>query len=180
MGKYIIEIPEDMIVGREIPKLAIKTQLGNMKPFALDTGIMLMPYDDAEQRGAEKAWKLARWCFKDASDLDLERAFPFEWNHGGYERIADMPYLQAAKKYEAWQKQSEEDDEIKVGDEVRSKADPSKIRIVTNVTKVGDRIQFDCMKPDGVVGWFSSTKNFEKTGRYFPEVAELLKKMEGE
>lgn len=112
MGKYIIEIPDDMIVSRELPTLAIKARFGNMRQFALDTGLKLMPYDDAEQRGADKAWELARWCFKDASDSDLERAFPFEWNHGGYRRIADMPYIQAAGRYEAWQKQKEENAEI--------------------------------------------------------------------
>lgn len=121
MGKYIIEIPDDMIVSRELPTLAIKAQFGNMRQFALDTGLKLMPYD--------------------------------------------------------WVKQGEE---IKVGDEVRSRIDRSKICVVTNIMKVGENTQFNCLRNDGKTDWFSSTKNFEKTGRHFPEIAELLKKMEGE
>lgn len=185
MQKYIINVPDDMIVSRELPTLAIKARFGNMRQFALDTGLKLTPYDDdAERRSAEKAWELARWCFKDASDSDLERAFPFEWNHGGYRRIADMPYIQAAGRYETWQKQSKEDDGIKVGDEVKffceSEDRPPIIMVVTKVYWEAGKIHIDGMNAKGEQYAGKLYTNWLKTGRYFPEVTKLLGRMREE
>lgn len=47
MSKYIIDIPDDMIVSRTLPTLAIKGQLGAMT-FAIDTGIKLTPYKEMD------------------------------------------------------------------------------------------------------------------------------------
>ena len=66
------------------------------------------------------------------------------------------------------QYEQEHDSEIKVGDEV----DDGDIGIVTRVFNNG----FYVMWPDGTSG-FHDRKGFRKTGRHFPEIAEVIKKM---
>lgn len=186
MGKYIIEIEDDSFIRYECFPGEEKLYIAKgFKSLVFDQNGLdkLTPYDEsaAELRGAEKAWKMAQRIAQlpmwgGMSGAELLECFGRE--SSAY--IIDMPYAEVAKKYELWQKKKTVDDEIKVGDEVRIKTDPSKICIVTNVTKVDDRIHFSCMEPDGLVDWFSSATYFEKTGRHFPEVAKLLKKIGGD
>ena len=180
MSKYIIEIDDEPFIRYECFPGEEKLYIAKgFKSLVFDENGLekLTPYEDHADE-AEKAWALARWAFSEADNDDLEKAFPHEWNNGGFRAIMSLSYDEAREKYELWQKkQKTADDEIKVGDEVRIKTDPSKICIITNVTKVDDRRHYSCMKLDGLVDWFSSARNFEKTGRHFPEVAELLKKI---
>ena len=187
MRKYIIEIEDDPFMRYECfpgeEKLYIAKGFKSLV-FNQNDLDKLTPYNEsaAEQRGAEKAWTLAQKIVKSPvfggmSSPELLECFGKE----KHTSVIAMPYTKVAERYELWQKeQGTADDEVKVGDEVRIKTDHSKICIVTNVMKVDDRIHFSCMEPNGLVDWFSSATYFEKTGRHFPEVAELMKKIGGD
>ena len=176
MSKYIIEIND---IGIEDIKDGEKYHRVTRVPwwYISETNLNRLDlYNEtesaAEQRGAEKAWELAKKI-----SIMPDEAKKEVWGTDKYNTInLGYSYAEAAAKYETWVKENE----IKVGDEVRIKSDPSKTRIITNVTKMGDGIYFSGMKPDGVVDRFLGMGNFEKTGRHFPEVAELLKKIGGE
>lgn len=173
MGKkYIIELEDEPFEDIDANRL---WRVKGFKSLVFDKNGLdkLTLYDDAEQRGAEKAWKLARWCFKDASDSYLEMAFPFEWNHGGYRRIADMPYIQAAGRYETWMKRNE----INVGDEVKLvKSNEKAVVVKTEIDAIHGLSKYD----EKLVQAYWLKSEVAKTGRHFPEVAELLKKIGGE
>lgn len=83
-----------------------------------------------------------------------------------------MDYRDYKSKYEAWQKQK---DEIKVGDEVNPINDTWR-GVVVNV----DNGDLTIMGSRGISSNGYESKYFSKTGRHFPEVAELLRKMRGE
>lgn len=182
MSKYIIEIND---IGIEDVKDGEKYHRVTRVPwwYISETNLNRLDlYNEtesaAEQRGAEKAWELAQKIRLSENSggmslLELNECFGTCAIH----EIFSNSYSEVAQMYEAWVKQ---DEEIKVGDEVRSRINRSKICVVTNIMKVGENTQFNCLQNDGKTDWFSSTKNFEKTGRHFPEIVELLKKMEGE
>lgn len=122
----------------------------------------------AKQEGAEEAWELARWAFSEASDSDLADAFPYEWDNGGYNRIMKLSFADAKAKYDAW---IASDNCIKVGDEV--KVD----NICGVVTRVSDG--YIALISDEGFTYIRPKEEATLTGRHFPEVTELLKRMGG-
>lgn len=176
MGKYIIDIPDDMIVSRELPTLAIKAQFGNMRPFALDTGLKLTPYDDAEQRGAEKAWDLAQKIrLSEISGgmplVELDKCFGTSSTH----EIFSNSYSEVAQMYEAWMNQKK-DDEIKVGDEV---TDEYSTAVVLGTHGQRVVLFFNSGINSGIVQE-TYKKNWKKTGRHSPELVEALERLKEE
>ena len=77
--------------------------------------------DEAYQRGLEDAWEAARKLFSSMADSDIEKAFPIEWNNGGFEALMNLQPQEAIAKLKAYEEHK--DDSIKVGDEVATKTD---------------------------------------------------------
>lgn len=73
-----------------------------------------------------------------------------------------------------------EKDEIHVGDEVEYKCCDETVRYV--VTEIVDEIAYGFKYPcnDVDVGEYCDVNELTKTGRSFPEITELLRKMNGE
>lgn len=128
-----------------------------------------VPTQDAYNDGLRDAWECARKIVTmDWSIMDDKCGIDFKYYcftaYSASEAIAKI------KEYEEQQKQA--DDEIKVGDEV-----------IGGRKKKGyvTRIDSDCVYViyhDGTVGY--STKTFyTKTGRHFPQLAEVLDQMKG-
>jgi hypothetical protein len=181
MGKkYVIEL-EDVSFVNDLPfpderlyrvkgfKSLVFDKTGLEKLTPLNTEKELAK---AKQEGAEEAWELARWAFSEATDAQVKDVYPEEWQNGGYHRIASMSWLEAKKKYDAW---AAGVDNVKVGDEVENIGTKQKgvVWIVGD-----DYVEGFYTKGTTVIGGFSWYKTWiRKTGRYFPELFEMLKKI---
>ena len=130
--------------------------------------------------------RLEPYTEPDREDLEDE-VWSFAWkifsmDMGEYAGIFDdkgcpSDYREAKAKYGKWLKQR---DEIHVGDEVLPSDTKFDVMVVTRLWK--DDYDSDCVDTIGYDGRIYSflENRVLKTGRHFPEVAELLEKMKGE
>lgn len=170
--KYIIDIPDDTTCIN-----ALKYE--DSKCVAARSYIIpdLTPYTEPDRKAIEdEVWEFASMLMNMHPDV----AEDIYWSMNGGKGIgvaAEMTYQEAKAKYEARKKQK---DELRVGDEVEYEYDGEKIRFV--VTGVKDSIAYgfrQIMEYEDVsdVGEYCDVDALQKTGRRFPEVEELLKKM---
>ena len=145
--KYVIDVPENRVRNGKIFLDAIENPA--------------TPYDEseAEQRGREEAWELIKAIGK-MSDEDMADCF-------GTSVIVNLSYTEAREKYDAWK-------EIKVGDEIRNGGVYGIVTLVEK--KKDDGICYHVVGNDGYV-WYLNDLVTKRTGRHFPEVAELLEKL---
>lgn len=139
----------------------------------------LTPYTEPDCKAIEdEVWRIARLISLEADDgglnpTELYRCFG---NSSIQDVMKTYSYQEAKAKYEAWKK---EKDEIRVGDEVEYFCGGN-IRFVVcgidNGVAYGFKYQTDFEDLD--IGEYCKIDELKKTGRHFPEVAELLKKME--
>ena len=171
--KYIIEIEDEpFVMGEE----TVYRAKGFKSLFFDKTGLeKLTPYDDseAEKRGAEEAWKIAKWVWLQKRDggASIEE-FIECFGDASTDEVARLPYSEVVKKYEAWK---EKQDEIQIGDEARNPL-AGTVGIVLAKNEYG-----------AVMMWFDSDNEIHftkfsndilvRTGRHFTEIAELMKKM---
>ena len=163
MAKYIIDIPTEMAEA-------------TARYWNETTDMTLVPYTEPDREAIEnEVWSLAReiaYCMslqecEDAgmiSDEDI-----YDSASGVLEKLT---YQEAKAKYEAWKKQK---DEICVGDEVIYN---SRTRAV--VLKPETKEKYGTILTSEFATIAVSHDDLEKTGRRFPEVEELLKKMKEE
>ena len=160
--KYIVDIPEEMV---KDGKLRI---WGETEPECkwFDTGRTATPYEEPSDT-AEDAWKIAQDILKDpGKDGMLNTELNDCFGTDDIYLIGAMSYTEVKAKYDAWKKQK---DEIKVGDEVVGFDG-----IVFVVVGMFEEQQYTGIVDSGMTVIRSIVR---KTGRHFPEVAELLKKM---
>lgn len=173
MAKYIIDLNPDCVDG-EFLKIPIRVAGENMW---IKTKASLTPYtepdeDEIRQMAHEEAWDFATSCI-DMDGNDFYRCFESDTVY----YLTECTYSEAKAKYDAWKKQK---DEIRVGDELEQTTVGG---IHTGTTCVvvkidGDNKMNGIRKDGSVVVCSSQVKRWwTKTGRSFPEVAELLKKM---
>lgn len=127
----------------------------------------------AYERGLNDAWECARKLILDTGycATQLQSIFGDKNEHYILKTLTPTEAIAKIKEYEEKQKQT--DDEIKVGDEV--KHDGEQIGVVTQVDKYGYQI----MDSRGEGGrWI--TDDIKKTGRHFPQIAEVLQQMQEE
>ena len=126
---------------------------------------------DAYQRGLNDAWECARTIFC-TSHGELERIFDLEEDDNGllwvYHEYTASEAIEKIRQYE----QKKEKEEIKVGDEVNA---PFGKAIVVNIDSVAERIWLVYADGHGGFEYFKDAPT--KTGRHFPEIAEVLAKM---
>ena len=104
------------------------------------------------------------------ADSDIEKAFPVEWNNGGFHALINLQPQEAIAKLKAYEEKQKADDKIVVGDEVADK-DGDKT-IVTNIH--GDL--FDGLCSDGSTMTDLFLDDNHKTGRHF-NIASILEEM---
>ena len=128
-------------------------------------------YCNEYQRGLDDAWEAARKLFSSMADSDIEKAFPIEWNNGGFKALMNLQPQEAIAKLKAYEEKQKADDEIKVGDEVRHERGWS--AVVTSIDNVG----FSVKDYTGEVASYSDISKFTKTGRHFdiPKILEEMK-----
>ena len=64
------------------------------------------------QRGLDDAWEAARKLFSSMADSDIEKAFPIEWNNGGFKALMNLQPQEAIAKLKAYEEKQKADDEI--------------------------------------------------------------------
>ena len=155
--KYIIDLPEEFAEATK-------------EYWNKTVGTQLEPYAECSRKVIEdEIWSFVNFLENKlkASDYD----FIFDDN-SPYDKYT---YQEAKDKYEEWHTQKQ--NEIKVGEEI--------VGIYSDGEKTPPLVVFK-VEGNYYYGMYSKTGdfvqgglNYEKTGRYFPEVAELLKKMRG-
>lgn len=133
------------------------------------------PKDVLIEKGRNEAWEAAKKIMQ--MNIVEKRAIFGEIGRTTYAVISELSASEAIEKLRKYeeQKKQEEEQEIRVGDEVYT--EDKEIKFV--VTGIGEESAHlvDC---NGNFAWEKTYLLF-KTGRTFPEIAEVLKKMqEGE
>ena len=126
--------------------------------------------DTAYQRGLEDAWEAAKKLFSSMADSDIEKAFPIEWNNGGFKALMNLQPQEAIEKLKAYEEKQKVDDKIEAGDEVKAE-DGTVVFFVTwmsdccicGVDKEGKCYSYE---PNEICG---------KTGRHFDIILEEKK-----
>ena len=122
--------------------------------------------DEAYQRGLEEAWETARKLFSSMADSDIEKAFPIEWNNGGFKALMNLQPQEAIAKLKAYE--DKHSDRIEVGDEVKA---PRGKAIVTAVKN--DFVHY--FYSDGDIGCLE-LDDVTKTGKHY-DIASILEAM---
>ena len=139
------------------------------------------PFTDTEEaeekaynRGLDEVWDVARKIITVDEDVysfeALREIFGESSIRGIFKHNTATEAITKIKEYEDKQKQ---DAEIKVGDEVTH--DGAKF-IVLNIDS---QTSVYCLDTRGRTPIFTNIHNLTKTGRHFPQIAEVLKEMRG-
>ena len=167
MAKYIINVPDkwvDITNGLHIP---IETGW-DTGDFRIDTGLKLIPYTEPDREAIEnEVWE---FIFEVVTRhrYELDDCFGTD---SMCEIMSSIPYSEAKAKYEAWKAEKAKKDEIRIGDEVIYHGNKYVVGYV-GVDEVYHIVSRNWMR---VV--VQGDYQIFKTGRHFPEVAELKKKM---
>lgn len=121
------------------------------------------------QQGLNDAWETAKKIAAySGTNKPLDEMFGM---HGVFDIINKFSASEALAKINKYEQQKQE---IKVGDEVTVYGINDSIVVV--------EVDGDCIDISDLHSWHSwyDRKNIKKTGRHFPQVAELMKAMKGE
>ena len=183
MSKYIIEIKPEyedsfkglMILGAKDSNLFVDT-LAVEDLEELNSDYINEHFGDlqdtAYQRGLEDAWEAARKLFSSMADSDIEKAFPTEWNNGGFHALINLQPQEAIAKLKAYEEKQKAEDKIKVGDEVDWSGDKF---IVTRIFQPYDKAEeCDGVDMDGCTYHDVIMSDLTKTGRHV-DITDMLK-----
>lgn len=167
----------------------LKNQVQECIQYAYDKGVKAGQKEAIEEikqkwieQGRNEAWE---WCGKyipskeDGGEVpvaDLQEIFDVKHFKEIFDRYT---YQEAVEKIRVYEEQKNaEEEEIKVGDEVYSDTFCDK-GIVTHIT--GDKTECVAIICSGSSMMKAKRNGLHKTGRTFPQIAEVLEKMkEGE
>lgn len=87
-------------------------------------------YKDGVKDGQNEAWECAKKLFSTMAESDIERAFPIEWNSGGFKALMNLQPLEAIERLKSY-----EDNKIKRGDivNVKGSCNDGLLGVVTKV-----------------------------------------------
>lgn len=125
-------------------------------------------HENAYQRGLNDAWEAARKI------AHLALWYDYRTETGKLNVCARdvLDYFSASEAIEKIRQYEREQEEIKVGNEVNGKGGRGTI---TKISDDGDH--FNVMWENGSTGYYM-IGDFKKTGRNFPEIIEVLRKMQ--
>lgn len=127
---------------------------------------------EAYQRGLDDAWEAAKKLFSSMADSDIEKAFPTEWNNGGFNALMNLQPQVAIEKLKAYEEKQKADDKIKVGDEVDCSGDSF---IVTRIFHaITSKVECDGVDMDGCTYHDVLISGLTKTGRHV-DITDMLK-----
>ena len=204
MSKYIIEIAEeyeeyfkgvlicgiadgkfavDVIAREDLEELNsdyINEHYGQMQDEAYQKGIndgsldVKQRVEGAYQRGLEDAWEAAKKLFSSMADSDIEKAFPIEWNNGGFKALMNLQPQEAIAKLKAYE--DKQKDRIEVGDIVERYIDGKLDSKGIYLQEEGG--YWRCLFDTGaVLMTFAYPKGqFKKTGKHY-DIASILEAM---
>lgn len=198
-NKYIIEL-EEMIVSTADGQMPLYKIKGFNTPTFDSAGVSkLTPYTEldveairdeaydkglndgwtnvhneceaAYQNGLYDAWDVARKIVLSEADGGIQWKLKEQWfgKFTIYDIFKDVPAMDVIEKIRQYGREQEE---IKVGNEVNGKGGRG---IITKISDDGDH--FNVMWENGSTGYYMR-EDFKKTGRHFPEIAEVLRKMQ--
>ena len=128
--------------------------------------------DEAYQAGLNDAWEAAKKLFSSMADSDIEKAFPIEWNNGGFKALMNLQPQEAIAKLKAYE--HKDSDRIEVGDEVIWTTDNITL-IVTSTYEVGGINWCDGLAQDGKV-YSTLIEKDRKTGKHY-DIQSILEAM---
>lgn len=186
--KYLIEVPDGTVYGYdkdkkilifqekdfiEVSEVSNLIYLPNVIPYeeSIDNKFYNTAWTDGYEKGVE-AGRDDAWEFVGII-CDMTRDERKECFGGSTCDIDEyMTYQEAKSKYETWKKSKEE---IRVGDEIRIKTSYSADAVVIGM----DDYDLFIVWKDGETDRIEppERKQWVKTGKHFPEVEELLKKI---
>ena len=124
------------------------------------------------QKGLNDAWECARKLFSSMADSDIEKAFPTEWNNGGFHALINLQPQEAIAKLKAYEEKQKAEDKIKVGDEVDWSGDKF---IVTRIFQPHNNAEeCDGVDMDGCTYHDVLISGLTKTGRHV-DITDMLK-----
>ena len=87
-------------------------------------------YKDGVKDGQNEAWEVAKKLFSTMAESDIEKAFPIEWNSGGFKALMNLQPQEAIERLKSY-----EDDKIKRGDivNVKGSCNDDLLGVVTKV-----------------------------------------------
>ena len=181
MGKkYIIELPEKYILEGDNGSKYLQIPVADSdRELIIRSTMPLTPYTEpdteaiekeAYQRGLNDAWEAAKKIVSiPTAELHtmLDKAVYYDTV------FRDCTASECIEKIRAYEEKKKAEQEIKVGDEVYF-CDKQNLRVVTAICE-NTAVQFtSCGK------WcVNDISELHKTGRHFPEIAEIMKKMKG-
>ena len=127
---------------------------------------------EAYQRGLNGAWEAARKLFSSMADSDIEKAFPIEWNNGGFNALMNLQPQEAIEKLKAYEEKQA--DKITAGDEVVSKY--SGIKGVLLEPETEDVLATIIVPSQRWRTIYDSHQNLEKTGKHY-DIEKFLEAM---
>lgn len=140
-----------------------------------------VPTQDAYMQGLNDAWEAARKIASYDIPLDI---FELDNGKGGfssplnsYETMKASEVIERINAYEERKKQ-EENEEIKVGDVIRNDDVEAVVTWCDGKDWNGFLLKGECVGEVGQVYSCMSCNEWKKTGRHFPEIVEVLKKLQ--
>ena len=133
---------------------------------------------DAYQRGLNDAWECARKFMSEVIDARFRNNFMVELLEcdnamGAMKVYSASEAVEKIRQYEQEQKQEEE--QVQVGDEIEAVSGKAVVVYVDDIDEHKVRYVYS----NGVYA-FNYIDKVAKTGRHFPEIAEVLRKMKEE
>ena len=177
--KYIIKLEENEIAYKTVnsngcPMIGLlhpvpytEPDLEQVRCAAYEEGRnSLLEEDEYYQRGLADAWDAARTLWNTPNRKEI-------FGHTTFNTV--LTTLTAQEAIEKIRQYEQEKEEIKVGDEVNA---PFGKAIVVNIDSVAEKIWLVYADGHGGFEYFKDAPT--KTGRRFPEIAEVLRKMREE
>ena len=154
-------------------------QRGYKAGYQFQTDANLVLFNNGMEQGRKEAWEAAyKLVFNQGNIRD---AFDTESLGAIFEKCSAAEAIEKLKKYEEQKKQ----EEIHVGDEIilndiipntdYLSCEPA---IVIIADEDSCRYPYHVMLGNGKTKWINKDAINRKTGRHFPEIAEVLKKMQ--
>lgn len=136
-------------------------------------GLELEPYLEPDRECIEnEVWGFLVFLI---DEMDLEDKYECFGMSSAYKIVSNMSYNETKARYEAWKKRK---DEIKVGDEIVGIYSDGEKSPPLVVLKVEGNYYYGIYSKTGE--FVQGGLNYEKTGRYFPEVGQMLVKIKEE
>ena len=171
--RYIIDAPSNLY--KIDGTLIVPVKVGEGDLYWYNTYLKAESYTEPDRKDIEdEVWEFLDFLFTGMNAEERYKCFDEVFSHT---IVSIMSYQEAKAKYEAWLKQK---DEIHVGDEVEYLPNKAKgIVVQCHVPDVYAEVDKYAVFTGTSVEYLP-IEWLTKTGRVFPEVAELLEKTRGE